>query len=141
MDVSISGKDVRVGGMEGMEGLQVVQPRGRTVCEIFECYNDPASISTPVQRCHHVPSRRDIVKWYMFLDNGLTMSHTGGRVRDRNREEDIRQAIIQSPRKSRQFFDDTCNNHWCGRDGPNPWSANSTRHFSCGCTSSHLCTD
>jgi hypothetical protein len=74
--------------------------------------------------CHHVPSRRDIVIWYnMFLENGLTMPHTGGRVRDRNREEDIRQAMIQGPRKSREFLDDTCNNHWCGRDGPIPWPA------------------
>jgi hypothetical protein len=61
--------------------------------------------------CHHVPSHRDIVKWYnMFLENGLTMPHTGGRVRDRNREEDIRQAMIQGPRKSREFLDNTCSN-------------------------------
>jgi hypothetical protein len=25
----------------------------------------------------------------------------------------------------REFLDDTCNNHWCGRDGPIPWTANS----------------
>jgi hypothetical protein len=51
--------------------------------------------------CHHVPSHRDIVKWYnMFLENGLTMPHTGGSTRDRYREEDIRRAMIQSPRKS-----------------------------------------
>jgi hypothetical protein len=68
--------------------------------------------------CHHVPSHRDIVKWYMFLENGLTMPHTGGRACDRNREEDIRQVMIQDPRKSWGFLDDTWNNHWCGSDGP-----------------------
>jgi hypothetical protein len=76
--------------------------------------------------CHHVPSCRNIVKWYhMFLENGLTMPHTGGSVRDRNREQDIRQAMIQSPRKPREFLDDTCNNRSCGRGGPIPWAANS----------------
>jgi hypothetical protein len=25
----------------------------------------------------------------------------------------------------REFLDDTCNNRWCGRDGPIPWLANS----------------
>ena len=35
----------------------------------------------------------------MFLENGLQMPHTGGRRRDRNKE-DIRQAMTQSPRKS-----------------------------------------
>jgi hypothetical protein len=40
-------------------------------------------------------------------------------------EEDIRQAMIQSPWKSRQFLDDTCSNLWCSRDGPIPWPANS----------------
>jgi hypothetical protein len=42
----MSGKDVRVGWMEG---LQAVQPRGRMIWKIFECYKDPASFSTPVQ--------------------------------------------------------------------------------------------
>ena len=48
----------------------------------------------------HVPSHRDIVKCYMFLENGLQMPHTGGRRRDRNKEENIRQAMTQSRRKS-----------------------------------------
>jgi hypothetical protein len=61
----MSGKDVCVGWMDG---LQAVQPRGgasawdkhgsniatvstvlRMVCKIFECYKDPVSFSTPVQ--------------------------------------------------------------------------------------------
>jgi hypothetical protein len=33
--------------------------------------------------------------------------------------------MIQSPRKSREFLDDTRINHWCGRDGPIPWPTNS----------------
>jgi hypothetical protein len=49
----------------------------------------------------HVPSHWDIVKWYnMFLENGLQMLHTGGRRRDGNKEEVIRQAMTQSPWKS-----------------------------------------
>jgi hypothetical protein len=76
----------------------------------------------------------------MFLENGLTMPHTSGRVRYRNKEEDIRQVMIQSPQKSLEFLDDTC-----GRDGPIPWPMNSSDlmppGFSCGGTSSHLCTD
>jgi hypothetical protein len=54
----------------------------------------------------------------MFLENG-------GIVRDSNREEDIRQAMIQSSLKSREFLGDTCNDHWCGRDGPISWPTNS----------------
>jgi hypothetical protein len=85
--------------------------------------------------CHHVPSHRG-----MFLENDLTLPHAGRRLRDSNREEDIRQAAIQSPRKSREILDDTCNNHWCGHDGPIPWPA-TPPDFSCGGTSSHFCTD
>jgi hypothetical protein len=40
----------------------------------------------------------------MFLENGLTMPHTGRRMSDRNREEDIWQAMIQSPWKSLHGF-------------------------------------
>jgi hypothetical protein len=47
-------------------------------------------------------------------------------VRDSNTEEEIRRAMIQSSRKSRDVLDDICNNHWCGRDGLIPWPANST---------------
>jgi hypothetical protein len=40
-----------------------------------------ASFSTQYN-CHHVPSHRDIVKWYnISLENGLTMPHRGGKVR------------------------------------------------------------
>jgi hypothetical protein len=60
--------------------------------------------------CDHVPSHQDTVKWYdMFLGNGLNMPHTGGRVNDRNREEDIRQAMIQCPWKSLHCLSDEKN--------------------------------
>ena len=36
----------------------------------------------------------------MFMENGLQMPHTGERRRDKNKEEDIQQAMMQSPRKS-----------------------------------------
>jgi hypothetical protein len=102
-----------------MEGLQAVQPRGgasvgetnmavtkqqRAQCVVW--YAKFSSV-TRTQRafrrqcnCHNVHSHRNIMKWYMFLENGLTMPHTGRRVRDRNREDDIRHATIQSPCKS-----------------------------------------
>jgi hypothetical protein len=67
-----------------------------------------------------------MVRGNMFLENCLTMPHTGGRGHDRNRKEDIQQAMIQNPWKSRQYLDDTCYNHWCGRDGPIPWPAKLT---------------
>jgi hypothetical protein len=53
-------------------------------------------------------------------------------VRDRNGKEDIRQAMIQSPTKSRAFLDDIWNNHWCGRDGPIPCPMNSSDFFRVG---------
>jgi hypothetical protein len=63
----MSGKDVRVGRIEG---LQAVQQLGRMVREIFESYKNPASFSTPVQSpsrpftsghfemVQHVPGKR-----------------------------------------------------------------------------------
>jgi hypothetical protein len=81
-----------------------VTPQQRAQCVVWYA---KFSIVTRTQlafrrqyNCHHVPSHREIVKWYMLLENGLTMPHTGGRVRDRNREDSIRQAVIQCPRKS-----------------------------------------
>jgi hypothetical protein len=112
----MSGKDVRLGRMDG---LQALQPRGRVaalanmavtpctvrrmVCEIFECYKDEASFSTLLQLSPRL-SHWDIVKCYnMFLENGLSMPHTGGRVRDRNKEEDTLQATILSSRSRGSF--------------------------------------
>jgi hypothetical protein len=87
------------GGSSAWETNMAVTTEQRGQCAVW--YAKFSSV-TRTQRafrrqysCHHIPSHRDIVKWYMFLENGLTMPHTGGRVRDRNREEDI-----QSPRKS-----------------------------------------
>jgi len=68
-------------------------------CQIFKCIKYPAAFRR--QYIRHVPSHRDIVKWYnMFLENELQMPHTGGRRRDRKNEEDIRQGMMQSPQKS-----------------------------------------
>ena len=64
--------------------------------------NDSGVVHSAITRrqydIRHVPSHQDIVKWYnMFLENGLQMPYTGGRRCDRNKEEDIRQAMMQSP--------------------------------------------
>ena len=69
----------------------------RVLCVIWNAkYSSVVNTQRAFRRQYnvtHVPSHRDIVKWYMFLENGLQMPHTDGRRRDRNKEEGIRQAM------------------------------------------------
>ena len=47
----------------------------------------------------------------MFLENGLQMPHTGGMRCDRNKEENIRQVMMQNPRKSLSPYQQSRINH------------------------------
>ena len=82
----------------------VITPQQRAQCVIWHAkFSSVLNTQRAFRRQYirHVPSHRDIVKWYnMFLENELQMPHTGGRRRDRKNEEDIRQGMMQSPQKS-----------------------------------------
>jgi hypothetical protein len=78
------------GGASAWETNMAVTVQQRAQCVVwYEKFSSVIRTQRAFRRQYnnnHVPSHRDIVKWHMFLENGLTMPNTGGRGRDGNRK-------------------------------------------------------